>query len=138
MVGGQGGLGHQTAGDQHRTAVGGEALEERTDPDDALRVQPVGGFVQHQHGRIAEQCGRDAEPLPHAEREGPHPLARHRRQPGLLQDLRHAPYREAVAVREGEEVVAGAPGPMGDARVEQRPDVPQRVLQGAEGTARRR
>jgi hypothetical protein len=32
-----------------------------------LRVQAVGGLVENQHGRVAEQGGGQAEPLPHAQ-----------------------------------------------------------------------
>jgi hypothetical protein len=48
-VGGEGHLAHQVAGHQHRAA---------------LRRQRL---VEHQHRRVAEQRGGDAEPLLHAQ-----------------------------------------------------------------------
>jgi len=47
--------------------VGGQRLEELPDPADALGVQAVDRFVEHQDGRVAEQRGGQAEPLLHAE-----------------------------------------------------------------------
>ena len=37
-------------------------------PADPLRVEAVGGLVEDQDPRVAEQGGREAEPLAHAER----------------------------------------------------------------------
>ena len=57
------------------------------DPDDALRVEPVDRLVEHQHRRVAEQRGGDAEPLPHAEREAAGPAPGRRGQADLLEHL---------------------------------------------------
>ena len=46
----------------------GEPSQEVPQPADALRVEAVGGLVEHQDPRIAEQRRREAEPLAHAER----------------------------------------------------------------------
>ncbi len=57
------------AGEQHGAPLGGEAAQEVAQPADALGVEPVGGLVEHEDARVAEQRGREAEPLGHAERE---------------------------------------------------------------------
>ena len=67
VVGGLGDLGEDVAGDQDGPSFGGQAAEQVAQPPDALRVQAVGGLVEDQHGRVAEQRGGQAEPLPHAE-----------------------------------------------------------------------
>ena len=61
-------LGQQVAGDQHRAPLlVGQVPEEAAQPLDALGVQAVGRLVQHEHGGVAEQRGRQGQPLPHAE-----------------------------------------------------------------------
>ena len=67
VVGGLGDLGEDVAGDQDGPPFGGQAAEQVAQPPDALRIQAVGGLVEDQHGRVAEQGGGQAEPLPHAE-----------------------------------------------------------------------
>jgi hypothetical protein len=56
------------AGDQHGPPLAGECAQEVAQPADALRVQAVGRLVEHEHPRVAQQGGRQAEPLAHAER----------------------------------------------------------------------
>ena len=68
VVGGLAQLGQRVAGDQHRAALAGQRAQEVPQPADALRVQAVGGLVEHQHLRVADQRGREAEPLAHAQR----------------------------------------------------------------------
>ena len=68
VVGGVLELAHQVAGHQHRPALRGQRPQEAAHPHDALRVHAVERLVEHQHRRVAEQRGGDAEPLPHAER----------------------------------------------------------------------
>ena len=46
----------------------GHAAQEVAQPADALRVEAVGGLVEDQHARVAEQRRRQPEPLAHAER----------------------------------------------------------------------
>ena len=48
-------------------------------PADALRVQPVGRLVEHQHRRVGQQRAGDAEPLPHAQRVAARSGVRRRR-----------------------------------------------------------
>ena len=67
MVGGVLQLAHQVAGHQHRTALVGQRPQEAAHPHDALGVHAVERLVQHQHRRVAEQRGGDAQPLAHAE-----------------------------------------------------------------------
>ena len=68
VVGGLRDLGQHVAGDEHRAALGGERAQEVAQPADALRVEAVRGLVEHEHARVAEQRGREPEPLAHAER----------------------------------------------------------------------
>ena len=51
-------------------ALGGEVAHELADLADAGRVEAVGGLVEDQDVRVAEQRLRDAEALAHAERVG--------------------------------------------------------------------
>jgi hypothetical protein len=79
-------LAHQVTGHQDRPALARQRLQEAAHPHDALRVHPVERLVEHQHRRVAEQRGGDAEPLPYAERV-PAGLAPGRPgEPGLGQD----------------------------------------------------
>ena len=61
------------------------------------RVQAVDRLVEQQHARVAEQGGGDAQPLRHAERERPGPLARYLLQPGQGEDLLDPGPRDRVA-----------------------------------------
>ena len=57
-----------------RAAAGrGEGAQEVAQPADALRVEPVRRLVEHEQLRVAEQRGREPEPLAHAERVALHP-----------------------------------------------------------------
>ena len=67
--GGQGHLGDQVAGDEDGPALGGQRLHQVPDPADSLRVQAVDRLVEDEDRRVAEQRGRDAEPLGHAQGE---------------------------------------------------------------------
>ena len=73
LVGDQLDLVEQVAGEQHGAAAVGVPLEQAAHPPDAGRVEAVGGLVEDQHRRVAEQGVGDAEPLPHAERVVAHP-----------------------------------------------------------------
>ena len=129
VVGGVLQLAHQVAGDQHGPALGGQGLQEAAHPDDALGVHAVERLVEHQHRRVAEQRGGDAEPLPHAERE-PAGLAPGRRaQTGLRDHLVDPRGAQALGVGQPEQVVAGGAAGLQRGRVEQRADVAQRLAQ---------
>ena len=58
----------QVRGEQHGAALVGVAAEQVAHPADAGRVEAVGRLVEDQHLGVADQGGRDAEPLAHAER----------------------------------------------------------------------
>ena len=75
------------AGDQDGAAFTGQVAQEAAQPRDPLGVQAVHRLVEDQHRRVAQHRRRDAEPLPHAEREtaGPPPCSR--REPYLVEDL---------------------------------------------------
>ena len=77
-------LRQHVAGHQHGAALGGQAAQEAAQPADALRVEAVGGLVEHEHGRVAEQGRGQAEPLAHAEREAADVAAGVLRQPDEL------------------------------------------------------
>jgi hypothetical protein len=106
-------------------------------PDDALGVHAVERLVQHQHRRVAEQRGGDAEPLPHAEGVAAR-LAPDRGLPGRpARHLIDPAGRQALGVGQPQQVVAGGPARLQRGGVQQRPDVAERVPQ-ARGTAGRR
>ena len=126
VVGGLRHLAHQVAGDQDGAAVGGQLPEEPADPVDALRVQAVDRLVEHQHRRVAEQRGGDAEPLLHAERETADPAPGHRFEPGQPQHLGDALLGYAVGLRDRPQVRPAGPAGVQGGRVEQRADLAQR------------
>ena len=68
-------LGEQVAGDEHRRAVVGERPDEGAHLAGALRVEAVGGLVEHQQVPRREQGAGDGEPLAHAEGVGAVALA---------------------------------------------------------------
>ena len=117
------------AGHQHRAALGGQRSQEAAHPDDALGVQAVERLVEHQHRRVAEQRGGDAEPLAHAERVAAGLAPRRRLQAGLLEHLVDPAGGQALGVGQPEQVVAGGAAGLQRAGVEQRADVAQRVAQ---------
>ena len=82
----------QVGGEQHGAAAVGVVAKQATHPADAGRVEAVGRLVEDQHLRLADQRGRDAEPLPHAQRVVAHPPGRLlRRQADQVQHLLDAP-----------------------------------------------
>lgn len=110
-------------------------LQQRADPDDAFGVEAVGGFVEHDHLGVAQQCGGDPEALAHAEGVRLHPSARHRRQPGLRQYLVHPAPRDAVARGQCAQLVPAGTGAVRGVRVEQGADVAQRFAERGVGAA---
>ena len=87
LVGGLRHLRQHVAGDEHGAALRGHRAQEVAQPADALRVQAVGGLVEHQHARVAQQGGREAEPLAHAERVAARPPVGRVREVDELQQL---------------------------------------------------
>src|SRR5665811_1408191 len=51
----------------------GEVAQEAPQPDDAFGIESVGGFIEDEDLRIAEQGCRQSQPLAHSERESPGP-----------------------------------------------------------------
>lgn len=107
VVGDQRGLAHQVRGEHHGPALVGQAAQQVAYPQHSLRVEAVDGFVEHDHGRVAEQGGGDAEALAHAEGEGADALSGHAGQSGQLDDLVDPAARDAMGVGQGHEVADG-------------------------------
>jgi hypothetical protein len=126
VLGGLGHLGHQMRGQEHGPAFLRQALEQRPDPQDALGVQSVGGLVEHQDSRVAEQRRGDAQALAHAEREAAHALAGDRLDPDHLDDLVHAIAPDPVSLGQGEQVVVRRPPGVDGACFEHGADLVQR------------
>jgi hypothetical protein len=126
VVGGERHLAHQVAGDEDGAALGGERLEQVADPVDPLRVEAVDRLVEDQGARVAQERGRDPEPLAHAEREGAGALACDLVQADEVDQLVDAALRDPVRLREREQVVVGGAAGVHRARLEQRPDLVQR------------
>ncbi len=109
--------------------------KQRADPQDALGIKAVDRFVEQQYLRVAEQRGRDAEALPHAERKRARPLAADRTEADELEHLGDATTRDAVALRDAQQVVVAAAAAVHRLRVEQRTDLKQRTPDLAVRTA---
>ena len=71
-------LGENMARDEDGLAGRSEAADERSQPVDALWVEPVRRLVEDQELWVAEQRRREPEPLAHPERVRPHAPARRR------------------------------------------------------------
>src|SRR5450755_3332796 len=61
-------LAEHVARDQHGPALGGKRAQEVAQPANSLRVEAVGGLVEHEQLRVAEQRRGEREPLAHARR----------------------------------------------------------------------
>ena len=97
-------LAHEVAGDEHGAPLVGEVAQQFAHPPDALGIQPVDRLVEQQHVRVAEQRRRDAEPLPHAEREAAHPLVRDGLEADEVDHLVDPGDRQPVGLRERPQV----------------------------------
>ena len=95
LVDGLGDLREHVAGEQHGAPLGRQAAQEVAQPADALGVEPVGGLVEHEDPRVAEQRGGEAEPLGHAEREAARAPARGAAEVDELEQLVGARERDA-------------------------------------------
>jgi len=98
----------QVRGDEHRPVLGGQVGQQGPDPADALGVEAVERLVEDHRAGVAEQRGRDAQALAHAEREAAGPPAHHLAQPHLLDDLVHPGAGDAAGLRDRQQVVVGA------------------------------
>jgi hypothetical protein len=65
-------LGQHVARHEHRAPLARLAAQELAQPADALGIEAVGGLVEHERARVAEQRSREAQPLAHAERVALH------------------------------------------------------------------
>ena len=124
--------GATAATDQDGAPGGGQFPEEPADPVDALRVQAVDRFVEHQHLRVAEQRGGDAETLAHAEGESLRSLTRHLRQADKLKHLTNPPPGQAVGLGQAEQVAVGTAAAVDRLGVQQGAHLPHRLGQLAE------
>ena len=95
--------------------------EQRPQLVDALGVEAVRRFVEDEQARVPEECGRQAEPLAHAHRIGPHRPPADVGQPDPLQHVVDAP---ALRVRADTVLACGIEErevpPAGQVRVEAR------------------
>ena len=85
------------------------SAQEVAQPADALGVEAVGGLVEHEDPRIAEQRGGEAEPLGHAEREAAGAPPGGVAEVDELEHLVGARERDPALGREHAEVVASGP-----------------------------
>ena len=69
MVDGLRDFGEQVAGDHDGAAGVGLTAQEGPEPVHAFGVETVGGLVEDEHRRLAEEGSRQAEALAHAEGE---------------------------------------------------------------------
>ena len=99
-------LGEHVAGDEDRAPLAGRAAQEVAQPADALRVQAVGGLVEHEDLRIAEQGRGEPEPLAHAGRVAAGAPVARAAELDEVEHLVHAPARHAREERERPQVVA--------------------------------
>jgi hypothetical protein len=129
VVGGDRHLVHQVAGDQDGSALGGEALHQVPDPQDALGIEPVDRLVQQQDLRVAEHGHGHAEPLAHAERETAGPLVRHLLQAHQGQHLLDPARGNALGLGQEQQVVTGRTAWVHGLGLEQRADRVQGILQ---------
>ena len=117
-------LAQQVRGEQHRAGAVGEVAQQLAHPEDPLGIEPVGGLVEDQDARLADQRLGDAEALAHAERVVADALLRRvRRQADALEQLGHAAAVDAEHVgRQAQHLAAAAAGVLGGG-VEQHADL---------------
>jgi hypothetical protein len=122
----------QVAGQQHGSAAIGEVAQQSAHQRDARRIESVGGFVQDQHLRVADEGLRDPEPLPHAEGVAANPSVGRVGQPDPVEELLHpVDGRAGHPGRDGQGRAASASG-VHRGRVKQCADHPSGVGQGDE------
>ena len=85
--------------------------------------RPLTGSSKMSTGGSPSMARRDAEPLPHAERETAGPPPRGRRETHLFEHLGDPAGGDAVALRHPQQMVLGTPTGVYGARVEQRADL---------------
>jgi hypothetical protein len=120
----------QVGGEQNGATTVGIAAQQTAHPADASGVEAVGRLVEDQDRRLPKECGRDPEPLPHAQRIVTDPARRLlRRQADQVEHLFDPPSRQAhKPLGDGEDLAAGTPCVLGRG-VEQNTDLKPRVGQ---------
>ena len=126
-------LGQHVAGQQDRATLAGQTAQEVPQPADALGIQAVRRFVEHEDLGLADQRGGEPEPLVHAQRERAHTPVGGAGQLDQLEDLVDAGPRHPRLGRDDTQVVPRGPRGMGR-RLEHGSDVSQRVLEVAVAT----
>ena len=122
-------LGELVAGHEDGAALIGQAAQQAAQPGHALRVQAAGRLVEHEGLWVAQQGGGQREPLPHAERVAAYPAVRGAAEPGEVEHLLDPLAGDPGGPRgDPQRHPARAPG-MEHVRVDQRADVPERVVQ---------
>jgi len=118
------------ARDEDAAACIGERPKESAQPRDAGGVEPVAGLVEHEHLRVPEQRGREAQPLPHAARVAAHPsigVLAHRH---LVEHGVDALAADAPGPRRDAQVVAARASRVEAGALEHRPHVRERLIEG--------
>ena len=127
MRGGAFQLAHQMAGHKDRPTLRRQRAQEAAHPHDAFGIQAVERFVEHQHGRITEHGRSDAEPLTHTERIATGLAPGGLLKAGLSDDLIDSPARQALRVRQPQQMVASGAAGLERRGVQQATDLGERV-----------
>ena len=128
-------LAEPVAGDQHGAPGPREALQEPAQPHDALGVEAVGRFVEHEHLGVAEQGGGEREALAHTEGEVTGLAAGRGGEPDEVEHLVGAGVGHAGGGAVHAEVVAGRAARVEALRVQHRADGAPRVGEAVKGHA---
>ncbi len=111
VVDGLGHLGQEVARDDDGATFVGESTEKAAQPVHPNGVEAVGGLVQHEQLRVAEQGGSQPEALTHPQGVALDPASARRRQLDQFQNLGDATGWEPCGEGERTQVVtAGASG----------------------------
>ena len=106
-VGGLRHLGQHVARHQHGSSLCGVPAQVVAQPADALRIETVGGLVEDQDARLAEQRSGEGQPLAHAQRVLAGAPAAGVGEGHGLEHLIGARLGQACRARERAEVIAG-------------------------------
>ena len=88
VVDGLSDLGEHVAGEQDGATLVRQTAQEVTQPPDALGVQAVGGFVEHEDPWVVDQRRGQPEPLLHPQGEAAHAPVRRSGQLDHVEQLR--------------------------------------------------
>ena len=122
MVGRLRHLAHEVARQQHGAALTREVAHKISHPQHPVGVEAVDRLIEHEHLGVANECGGDAQPLAHAERETTDALVRYARKPRHLEHRVDATVRDAVGCGERPQVTARGATRVHPLCIEQRPD----------------